>query len=176
MTPILDLPGIGPHLEKKLVEMGLKTVEQFAATSPTALAGIPGIGARRAEVLLEAARRITAISPKGPAKPRKTPARAKASKTSADAAAKTEVIAANDDATAPTPPKAAGKKADKKKAAKGKDPKKVKAKNKKESSKKKAKEKVAAAKKAAAKKAKKAAAKKDSARKKKKKNRKSKKK
>ncbi len=179
MTPILDLSGIGPNLATKLAEIGILTAEQFAATSPTALVKVPGIGARRVEILLEAARRAITGAPKRPPKSRKAPVRAVASKASGDARAKIEDTAAADEVMVPAAPMKADKKTDKKKSAKGKAAKKKaknKSKDKKETSKKKSKVKAAADKKAAAKKAKKAAAKKGKARKKDKKDRMSKKK
>ncbi|MCK0103850.1 helix-hairpin-helix domain-containing protein [Pseudohalocynthiibacter sp. F2068] len=180
MTFILDVPGIGPHLASKLTEKGISTAEEFAATSPTALLEVPGIGARRVEILLKAARQVITDAPKVYPKSHKASVRAAASKVSGDARAKAEDTAIADEAMTPAVPKKAAKKTNKKKADKGKASKKAKAKNKskekKQASKKKSKEKAAAAKKAAAKKSKKAAVKKGKARKKDKKDRKSKKK
>ena len=180
MIPILDLPGIGPHLASKLTEMGISTAEQFAATSPTVLLEIPGIGARRVETLLEAAQRLIVSAPEGLPTSRNAPVRVAAPKASRDDRSNVESTDIADDVTVPAAPKKAAKKAEKKKAAKSKASKKTKAKDKlddkKEDSKKKSKKKAAAAKKAAAKKAKKAESKKGKARKKDKKDRKSKKK
>lgn len=115
MTPILDLSGIGPNLATKLAEIGILTAEQFAATSPTALVKVPGIGARRVEILLEAARRAITGAPKRPPKSRKAPVRAVASKASGDARAKIEDTAAADEVMVPAAPMKADKKTDKKK-------------------------------------------------------------
>ncbi len=179
MTLILDIPGIGPNLASKLTEKGISTAEEFAATSPTALLEVPGIGARRVEILLEAARRAITGAPKALPKSRKAPVRAVASKTSGNVRAKVKDTAIAEEVMASAAPMKADEKADKKKAAKGKASKKEKAKNKskdkKEASKKKSKEKATAAKKAAAKKAKKAAVKKAKAGKKDKKDKKDKK-
>jgi nucleotidyltransferase/DNA polymerase involved in DNA repair len=173
MKPILDLPGIGPHFASKLAEMGISTIEQFVATPSTELIEIQGVGARRLEILLEAASRVVEL-PKGSPVAQETLVQDAESQISQDSHTSVKEV------KAPTSPKNVPKTASKKKAVDGKDSKKVKAKNKSkdkgEVSKRKSKGKAAAAKKAAEKKAKKAEAKKAKSKKKNKKSRKSKKK
>ena len=71
MIPILDVSGIGPHLAALLAEKGITTAEQLAATLPTALLEIPGIGPQRAQTLLTAATLALKGDPPKPTKARK---------------------------------------------------------------------------------------------------------
>ena len=59
MTPVTNVSGIGPGLAAILAGKGIKTAEQFVATSAAELTTIPGIGARRAKVLLAAASQVS---------------------------------------------------------------------------------------------------------------------
>lgn len=128
MTPILDLPGIGPHLATKLAEIGISTAEQFAATSSKTLLEVPGISTRRVESLLEAARRATTDAPKEFPKSPTALVPAVASKASGDARDKVEDTTIADEILVPVAPEKVAKRTDKKKEAKGKVSKKAKAK------------------------------------------------
>lgn len=146
MTPILSVSGIGPHLVALLAEKGISTADQLATTSPAALLDIPGIGVRRAETLLAAARLVLESTPPKLSKARNAPVKAAARKAPQNAAVK-------DDED--------NKKAAAKKAAVKKIKTKKKPTSKKSVAKKKAKERAAAKKKAKEKKVKKKAAKKN---------------
>ena len=145
MIPILDVSGIGPHLAALLAEKGITTAEQLAATLPTALLEIPGIGPQRAQTLLTAATLALKGDPPKPTKARKPSV--------------PTAIAIADEVETAAVKKAKGKKA---KAKKKKLKKKAAAKKaaKKKAAAKKATKKKAAAKKATKKKAKKKAARK----------------
>lgn len=158
MTPILSVSGIGPHLVNKLAEKGISTAEQLATTSPAALIDISGIGVRRAESLLAAARLALESTPPKLSKGRKAPAQSATREAPQKAPVEAEPVAIAEKVETSTAPKKAAIKDDKdnkkvaaKKAAGKKVKTKKKATAKKAVAKKKAKEK-AAAKKAAAKK------------------------
>ena len=55
-TSLQALPGVGPSLETRLSEAGVKTVEQVAALSLEALTAVKGIGEKTAQKLLDVAR------------------------------------------------------------------------------------------------------------------------
>lgn len=80
MTRLLSIPGIGPHLVALLAKQGISTTQQLAMTSPAALRDIPGIGARRADSILSAARQALESPPPETAKLRKPAAQVAARK------------------------------------------------------------------------------------------------
>lgn len=128
MTPIVDLPGIGPHLARKLAEMDISTVEQFAATPSATLLEVPGLGARRIESLLEVARQSVKNAPKERPESPGPVVRVVKAKASQDAPEKVANTIIADEVAGPAAPMKAAKKTGEKKVGKGKAPKKAKGK------------------------------------------------
>ena len=156
MTPLLSVPGIGPHLVALLAKQGISTTEQLAIASPAALRDIPGIGLRRADSLLTAARLALESTPPKASRVRKAPAQAAARGAPQKVPPKAEPVTISDKVETSTAPgqavvqddkdnkKAAGKtiKAKKKAAAKEKAKTKAAAKAEKKAEKKAAKKKA----------------------------------
>ena len=57
-TSLRTLPGVGPSMETRLAEAGVKTIEQLAALSLESLTAIKGVGEKTAQKLLDAARQV----------------------------------------------------------------------------------------------------------------------
>jgi large subunit ribosomal protein L32e len=77
-----DLPGLGPKLEEKLQEAGIKTVLNLSRAKADKLAAkVDGLSESRAETLITAAQEaLSSAKPKKEAKPKKTEAKTEKTK------------------------------------------------------------------------------------------------
>ena len=103
-----DLPGLGPKLEEKLREAGVKTVLNLSRAKADKLAAkVDGLSESRAETLIASAQEAlpSAPAPKKEAKPKKTEAKVEKPKAKAEAKPKTakKTVTAEEPKTKPKP-------------------------------------------------------------------------
>ncbi|WP_282094882.1 helix-hairpin-helix domain-containing protein [Epibacterium ulvae] len=65
MTAISKLKGVGPVLAKVLESKSVTSVEDIAAMDRATLIAFPGIGSRRADIIMASAKELTSPSAKG---------------------------------------------------------------------------------------------------------------
>jgi len=65
MTAISKLKGVGPVLAKVLESKSVTSVEDIAAMDRATLMAFPGIGSRRADIIMASAKELTSPSAKG---------------------------------------------------------------------------------------------------------------
>ena len=73
MTHLSDIAGIGPVLERQMRDRGIASVDDLSRAVPSDLTPIAGLGPRRAQKLIDAARLLlqdpTAAAPAAPGRP-----------------------------------------------------------------------------------------------------------